>query len=316
MKWYEHLIYILLIIIVSPLILFGLMMFLIVSPFIQLSNRKKYKNSAYYKDFRIPYSSKVFHSKQFVFYNYSIEENLPIKYVKQKNNSLDYFIYNDQIFIFPDFNELIFNEENNNWDVVYGKYEREAQCSLEEYMDKKIHLFEEQIKLPVKLLLARNYIDKNKININELPESLYIVRNYCSPLDGKDRELLNIIPETTEDLYNMMLLNKKLGGQYKLVDNEIIVWTFDDVIYEISMDGREGYFNVLKNNKFKLGITHWHPYEYEIYDDICKIGEKGNVLVIKTLLGGAQISYMGPKEKCTIKRKKIGLFKIHYFESK
>ena len=113
-----------------------------------------------------------------------------------------------------------------------------------------------------------------------------------------------------------MLLNKKLGGQYKLVDNEIIVWTFDDVVYEISMDGREGYFNVLKNNKFKLNITHWHPDEYEIYDDICKIGEKGNVLVIKTLLGGAQISYMGPKEKCTIKRKKIGLFKIHYFESK
>ena len=113
----------------------------------------------------------------------------------------------------------------------------------------------------------------------------------------------------TDKLNNIEIKNK-------LVDNEIIVWTFDDVIYEISMDGREGYFNVLKNNKFKLEITHWHPDEYEIYDDICKIGEKGNVLVIKRLLGGAQISYMGPKEKCTIKRKKIGLFKIHYFESK
>lgn len=316
MKWYEHLIYIMLIIIASPLILFGLVIYLISSPFIQLSNIRAYKKSAYYKEFKIPYSSKVFHSNQFAFYNYAVEENLPITFIKQKTKSLDYFIYNNQLFIFPDFNELIFNEENNSWDVVYGKYERETQFSLEEYMNKKRQLIEEQIDLPVRLLLARNYIDKNKIDINELPKSLYIVRNYHSSLDGEDRESLNIIPETTKNLYDMMLLNKKLGGQYKFIDNEIIVWKFDDVTYEISMDDREGYFRVLKNNKFKLEIAHWHPDEYEIYDEICKIGEKGNVLVIKTLLGGAYISYMGPKDKCTIKRKKISLYKIYYFESK
>ena len=53
MKLYEHLIYIMLIIIASPLILFGLVIYLIFSPFIQLSNIRAYKKSAYYKEFKM-----------------------------------------------------------------------------------------------------------------------------------------------------------------------------------------------------------------------------------------------------------------------
>lgn len=64
-----------------------------------------------------------------------------------------------------------------------------------------------------------------------------------------------------------------------------------------------------------MEITHWHPDEFEIYDDICKIGEKGNVLIIKTFLGSAYILYMGPKEKCNFKINKKSLYKIYYFES-
>lgn len=176
-------------------------------------------------------------------------------------------------------------------------------------------LLEESINLPVKLLLSRNYIENDIIDISKLPESLYLIRNYNSFLENNYNETLNKIPKTTKDLCEMMLLNKNLGGEYKLVNEEIIVWTFDEVMYEIAIDEKEGYFRVLKNNKFKLEITHWHPDEFEIYDDICKIGEKGNVLIIKTFLGSAYILYMGPKEKCNFKINKKSLYKIYYFES-
>ena len=69
-------------------------------------------------------------------------------------------------------------------------------------------------------------------------------------------------------------------------------------------------------NKIKMEITHWHPDEYEIYDEICKIGEKGNVLVIKTFLGSACVVYMGAKNECPIKKNKFRFCKLYYFESK
>ena len=114
----------------------------------------------------------------------------------------------------------------------------------------------------------------------------------------------------------MMLLNKKLGGQIKILDDELIVWTFEKFICEIALDDREGCLRILKNNKIKMEITHWHPEHYEVYDEVCQIGEKGNVLVIKTFAGSEQVLYMGPKDKCNIKPKKIRLGKLHYFEIK
>ena len=316
MKWYEYLIFVLLMIILSPVILFGLIIFLIIYPFNNFAKRKSYKKSAYYRDFKTPYSREIFNSNQYAFYNYSVEENLPIKYIKQKTKPLDYFVYNNQIYIFPDFEKIIFDENNNIWNVVYGKNKRESKCTIEEFLNKQMMLFEEPINMPVRILLARDYIENKIIDISKLPESLYIIRNYTSALDNKNIETLSIIPSTTKDLYKMMLANKDLGGDYKLVNEEVIEWIFNKVIYYIAIDDNDGYFEVCKNNKLKFQITHWHPDEYEIYDEICKIGVRGNVLVIKSFLGMSYIAYMGPKEKCIIKGKRKGLYKIYYFESK
>lgn len=41
----------------------------------------------------------------------------------------------------------------------------------------------ESINLPVKLLLSRNYIKNDIIDISKLPESLYLIRNYNSFLE-------------------------------------------------------------------------------------------------------------------------------------
>ena len=100
------------------------------------------------------------------------------------------------------------------------------------------------------------------------------------------------------------------------INDDIIVWNFKDVKFELSINNRDGLFRVINNKKLKLEITHWHPDNYDIYDDDCKIGVKGNVLVIKTFLGSSYIAYMGPKEKYAIKANKIGLYKISYFESR
>jgi hypothetical protein len=301
-------------IILSPLLLFFFLTWLIVMPFITLANLKSYKKSEYYKEFKKPFSNKIFDSNEYAFYNYAIEEKLPIKYVKQTNKPLNYFIYGNNVFIFPDFNEIKYNDEKQCWEVIYRKYKETSTKTLEEYLKNKIDLFENKIELPVKLFVSRNYFDEEYLDISKLPESLYVVRNYVTGLGVEDIESLSIVPHTTRELYKMMLLNKKLGGQIQILDDELIVWTFEKFICEIALDDREGYLRILKNNKIKMEITHWHPEHYEVYDEVCQIGEMGNVLVIKTFAGSAQVLYMGPKEKCNIKAKRIKLGKLHYFE--
>lgn len=313
-KWYEKLLLAIFLIILSPLLLFFFLTWLIVMPFITLANLKSYKKSEYYKEFKKPFSNKIFDSNEYAFYNYAIEEKLPIKYVKQTNKPLDYFIYGNNVFIFPDFNEIKYNDEKQCWEVIYRKYKETSTKTLEEYLKNKIDLFENKIELPVKLFVSRNYFDEGYLDISKLPESLYVVRNYVTGLGVEDIESLSIVPHTTRELYKMMLLNKKLGGQIQILDDELIVWTFEKFICEIALDDREGYLRILKNNKIKMEITHWHPEHYEVYDEVCQIGEKGNVLVIKTFAGSAQVLYMGPKEKCNIKAKRIKLGKLHYFE--
>lgn len=314
-KWYINIVYVLLLIILSPLILFLLICVAIYMPINAIQERIKYKKSSYYKNFRVPFNKKIFHSNEYTFYNYAIEEELAIKYVKQKNNSLEYFIFNQEVFIFPDFNEIKYNDELQSWEVIYNKKKKSISYSLDEYIDKKKNLLEYNNYLPIKLLVSRNYFSDNVIDIANLPNTLFVIKNYNSAFKKEENDNLFIIPQNSKQLYEMMLNNSKLGGTIELIDDSII-WTFDKVIYCIFIDFDEGIIEVLKNNKLKSPITHWHPNNYEIYEDICNIGERGNIIVIKTFLGSSSILYMGSAEKCPYQKNKRHLAKFYFFESK
>ena len=311
MKWYEKILFVLILLILSPLILFFLIIWWISAPFITLSNRRQYKKSAYYSEFKIPYKKNIFESDYYTFFNYAKKENLPIRYVKQKNKSLDYFIYEGTIYIFPDFSEIKYNLETLQFEIIYRHYKEITKYSLEDFFCKKEKLFEEEINMPVKLLVSRNYFNEEFVNIDLFPENIYVVKTY----DTAFKEVYfsaDLIPHSTKELYEKMIQNKKIGGKIELTEGELIVWTFDKVIYEIDIDE---YFGVFQNDKLRKNIIHWHPEPYEIYDHICSIGEIGNVLVVQKMLGGARILYMGPKEKCPIKKNKIRLGKTYFFEA-
>lgn len=317
MKWLSRVLYVILMIILSPIILLILICYGIALPFMAISRRISYKKSAYYKDFKIPYKKRIYDSYGYVFYNCAKEMNLPIEYIIQKSNSFEYFIYNQQVFIFPDCNGIEYNEDTKCYDVIYWKhYNNKTTRPLDDYLKEKISLFENKPDLPIKLLVSRDFIKEKYIDLSSLPESLFVIRNYYSCFNEEYNENLSLIPSTTEELYNMMKNNDKLGGSFELENIDQIIWTFDDVVYDISVNGDDGIIRVCKNNSFKSEITHWHPESYEIYYDICNIGEKGNIIVIKLLLGASKILYMGKKDKCSYTKKRFLLGKHYFFESK
>ena len=69
--------------------------------------------------------------------------------------------------------------------------------------------------------------------------------------------------------------------------------------------------------KIESGITHWHPTEYEIYDEVCKIGKRGNVLVLRQGAGSGAVLYSGSRDECPYKPdQKVLLGKYYYIEAK
>ena len=161
-------------------ILIAFIIYIVVMPVLFICNFFKYRNSLYYKNLRIPYNKTIYYSNGYKFYNAAIKEGLDIKYVKQKNKSLDYFIYKEIIYIFPDFTKLGYNEDNNDCYVVYKFYHKvESTNSLDEFFEKKKSLFEEEVNLPIKLLLSKEYIEVYT-DISKLPDSIVVIENYNS----------------------------------------------------------------------------------------------------------------------------------------
>ncbi len=111
-------------------------------------------------------------------------------------------------------------------------------------------------------------------------------------------------PKLILGLYEQMKQNPNLSGSYKLVDNSLIEWKLFD---GFSVQLAEDYIGIerLLFGKIPDAFIHWHPQDDEIYEDVCAIGEKGNVTVVKKDLFGDSLLYAGKAENCPNKRKRF-----------
>ena len=78
-------------------------------------NKKEYKNSRYYADFQQKFMTGILYSPEYRFYNSAMRRGLSIKYVKQESNGFEYFIYNETIYLFPDFEQIDLDEGEKGW---------------------------------------------------------------------------------------------------------------------------------------------------------------------------------------------------------
>ncbi len=102
-------------------------------------------------------------------------------------------------------------------------------------------------------------------------------------------------PQTTEELYEMLQKTSDLAGKLELV-GESIFWTFQDFWILASLDENEGYIAVNRNKKRwwqNDQLLHWHPRKDGIYEELCAIGNKNNVCVIRNAGLFSNIFYCG-----------------------
>ena len=313
MKWYIKLLLWLLVIALLPLIL----LFLFIAGVVYLiqlpHNIKTYKNSAYYKEFGLPFFAECLNSAEYRFFNGFKERNLPVEYIRQESNGLEYFIYEGILYLFPDFDQIDFDEDVGQWQADYDGDWRPFDQTFADLVQK---LESRDTNLPVKLLVERRLLLPADLRLVSVPECIFVTWSYDTVFENEDSPLKMLIPSDTKTLYEMMLATPDLCGKFELIDDEIIRWNlFKDYEILMSIDDREGYFvlNKLVAHKHPWEITHWHPETWDAYDEVCNLGLKGNVMVVDSFLGGQRIKYTGDARKCPYSPDKKKLFGKRYF---
>lgn len=106
-------------------------------------------------------------------------------------------------------------------------------------------------------------------------------------------------PQTTEELYKMLIETPDLAGKLELT-GDTVFWTFNNFWVCASLDKNEGYIEVNRKKKHwwqNDQLLHWHPMKDEIYNDLCAIGNKSNILVIRTGWLFSDIFYWGKESE-------------------
>lgn len=316
-KWYVHVITALLIVIFSPLII---LLFLIAVPFILIERakaKKAYYKSPYYADFKKKYTMGITTDPAYRCYNGTVKRKFPVRFAAKLGGPL-HCRYEGTLYVFPDFEQMGLSEDDGTtWQVNYDG-------DWMSFDDAYAKLLSDMTITPcdsVKLLVERRMITVCDLTETPPPACVFVIQSYETAFENEDSALKMRIPQSAEDLYGMMRDTPDLCGEFDLTeDGQGIRWRIrEDIQITLGVDPHDCYIGVdrLLNGKLPIGITHWHPTVYEIYDEVCEIGRRGHVLVLRTRAGSGAVLYSGSRDECPYKPdKKYLLAKYYYIEAK
>lgn len=312
-KWSEKLLIAVLLIVFFPFIPVFLVVWGVPNLFAHSKNKKIYKNSYYYADFKVPFKLREMFSPKIRFYNNAKLKNLPVEYTRQENGT-EYFIYEGTLYLFPDFEKLDFNAENSQWEAEYkGKKKNfaEAYNNIVSALSSKVNTY------PKKLLVERTMIPITDLTAVSLPENVFLTLSYETVFENEDSALKYKAPESTKELYDMMTQTPFLRGSFSMLNEDKIIWDlYDGVQLEIAVGSPECSLRVLgKNFDTKKGeIADRHLTAIETNVLVYKLGIHGNILCVHRFMSNTFL-YIGPRQSCPYEEKQKGIFgKTYFFE--
>lgn len=271
------------IILLLPVILFGLLYILITMPFDHFRNKRAYYKSQYFEDFAVPYKRKILLKPEYRFYNSAADKRIDFKFNIGDKGLLAYFEYKGACYLLIDFSPMYFinkdtspvlTTDNDSYDDIY-------KSAL-----FKLGLNDTQVYA----LVERSDICDDLSDF-VLPETLCLTRTYESAFDDEDDYIIRTVPKSAAELYEMMRLTKGLCGKFDLISDSAISWDlFEGYDILISAEG-ESYRVEISSGFFNY---HMHENCDEIYQRILDMGRKGNVTVFRS---GAML-YSGRIEDC------------------
>ena len=123
--------------------------------------------------------------------------------------------------------------------------------------------------------------------------------------------------KTTKELYEKLLEMPDLHSIPEL-DGGILIWKlYKNAYVRAYCDSYDTCIDIISNSILVGSLTHWHPDEDDIFDELYCLGKKGNILVIQNSLLLKGVFYKGaPNEYRFDKNKKWHWGKLTYLEQK
>ena len=320
MKWYEKVLTVLLIVLISPLIILGLLLAVPSLTREYRRSKKEYYKSPYYATFKKKFAWGITTDPVYRIYNGAAARDLPVRFPDNMDDRIDglsYFFYGDTVYLLPNFEQMGLSEDGR---AVWQVNDDGDWMDFDEgYAATRVQAMYPD--LTVKFLVERSMITVCDLTVTPPPACVFVTQSYETAFENEDSALKMRIPQSSADLYDMMQKTPDLCGEYALTeDGEFICWRIrEDIQITLGVDPHDCYMSVerLLFGKIESGITHWHPTEYEIYDEVCEIGRRGHVLVLRTRAGSGAVLYSGSRDECPYKPdKKVLLGKYYYIEAK
>lgn len=102
-----------------------------------------------------------------------------------------------------------------------------------------------------------------------------------------------MIPQNTQELYKMIINTSGLHSM-PVIDNNILIWDlFEKATVRAYIDSYDTCIAIISKSVPKVYYCHWHPEKDEMYDELCKLGTQGNIIVFRKLIFGTQVYYLG-----------------------
>lgn len=123
---------------------------------------------------------------------------------------------------------------------------------------------------------------------------------------------------TTKELFEKLIQMPNLHSKPEL-DGDILIWKLYKNAYVRAYCDRYGAcIDIISNSDFIGSLTHWHPEEDEILNQLYSLGKKGNILAFNnSYFIRTSIFYIGEPSKYRFdKTKKWYWGKLIYLEQK
>lgn len=101
--------------------------------------------------------------------------------------------------------------------------------------------------------------------------------------------------KNTNDLYKKMLNTPNLAGKFELVGETLFWDLFDGFSVEIALTENDTFLSIASPRE---ELIHWHPFAEDIYEEVCRMGTKGNVTLIRKNFFSVSLLYMGKAKAC------------------
>ena len=123
--------------------------------------------------------------------------------------------------------------------------------------------------------------------------------------------------KSTKELYEKLVQMFDLHS-FPELDDEILIWNlYKNAYVRAYCDDYDTCIDIISNSVLVGSLTHWHPNEEDMLEELYSLGKNGNILVLKKGLFGTGVYYLGVPEKYRFnKNKKWHWGSLIYLEQK